>query len=236
MPSRRPGRRYSDCVPSTGRSCSLPTVPGSGTPPPPASPTASTSSTSRPWTGHSLHVSYRQLSDSPRNSGPVSDQLPIRQAWSWCSVPEGHVVLVADPCLQGTQPKLPGGTVKSTDATPEDTLHREAAEEAQLTLTAPVRQGWMLNETGEVLGHAGPNARLRLAARVASIGPTAVDPAIGRPFRPPARRARPGAALLGWDPPGAEAGPTRRGHSTRAGGCPALPPPPSRRSLRRGCH
>lgn len=97
----------------------------------------------------------------------------------------------------------PGGTVESTDATPENTLHREAAEEAQLTLTDPVRLGWVLDETGEVYGGVGPNARLRLATRVTAIGPTAVDPATGHPFARLLATPAQAAALLGWGPPGA---------------------------------
>ncbi|MGW5590305.1 hypothetical protein [Streptomyces sp. NPDC003857] len=72
--------------------------------------------------------------------------------------------------------------MESTDATPEDTLHREAAEEAQFTLTDPARLGWVLDETGEVYGGVGPNARLHLAARVTATGPAAVGPAPGHPL------------------------------------------------------
>ncbi|WP_159052066.1 NUDIX domain-containing protein, partial [Streptomyces niveiscabiei] len=103
----------------------------------------------------------------------------------------------------GALPMLPGGTVESTDATPEDTLHREAAEEAQLTLADPVRLGWVLDETGEVYGGVGPNARLRLAARVTSVGPATLDPATGRPFARLLTTPAQAAALLGWGPPGA---------------------------------
>lgn len=91
----------------------------------------------------------------------------------------------------------------TTDATPEDTLHGEAAEEAQLTLTDPVRLGRVLDKPGEVHGGMGPNARLRLAARVTAIGPAAVDPATGRPFARLLATPAQTAALLGWGPPGA---------------------------------
>lgn len=152
---------------------------------------------------HDVHVRYRPLWDSPLHHGRVPDRLPVRQAWAWCFVPDGRVVLVADPGPRGALPMLPGGTVENTDATPEDTLHREAAEEAQLTLTDPVRLGWVLDETGEVYGGVGPNARLRLAARVTAIGPAAVDPATGRPFVRLLATPAQAAALLGWGPPGA---------------------------------
>ncbi|MEU4486615.1 NUDIX hydrolase [Streptomyces purpurascens] len=152
---------------------------------------------------HDVHVRYRPHWDSPLNHGPVPDQLPVQQAWAWCFVPDGRVVVVADPRPQGTLPMLPGGTVEQTDTTPEDTLHREAAEEAQLTLTDPVRLGWVLDETGEVYGGVGPNARLRLAARVTDIGPAAIDPATGHPFARLLTTPTQAAALLGWGPPGA---------------------------------
>ncbi|MFM9607246.1 NUDIX hydrolase [Streptomyces niveiscabiei] len=152
---------------------------------------------------HDVHVRYRPSWDSPLDHGPVPEGLPVRQAWAWCFAPDGRVVVVADPGPHGALPMLPGGTVESTDATPEDTLHREAAEEAQLTLADPVRLGWVLDETGEVYGGVGPNARLRLAARVTSVGPAALDPATGRPFARLLTTPAQAAALLGWGPPGA---------------------------------
>lgn len=36
--------------------------------------------------------------------------------------------------------------MEATDSTPEYTLHREAAEEAQLTVAGPVRLGLVLDE------------------------------------------------------------------------------------------
>lgn len=60
-----------------------------------------------------------------------------------------------------------------------------------------------MDETGEVYGGVGPNARLRLAARVTATGPAAVDPATGRPFARMLAALAQAAALLGWGPPGA---------------------------------
>ncbi|MEV8363484.1 NUDIX hydrolase [Streptomyces niveus] len=152
---------------------------------------------------HDVHVRHRPMWDSPLRRTPVPDQLPVRQTWAWCFIPDGRVVLVADPGPSGALPMLPGGTVENTDTSPEETLHREAAEEAQLTLTDSVLVGWVLDETGEVYGGAGPNARLRLAARVTDIGPTAIDPATGRLFVRLLATPAQTAALLGWGPPGA---------------------------------
>ncbi|WP_435240117.1 NUDIX hydrolase [Streptomyces sp. YPW6] len=152
---------------------------------------------------HNVHVRYRPLWDSPLNRDPVPDRLPVRQAWSWCFMPDGRVVLVADPGPRGALPMLPGGTVESSDARPEQALRREAAEEAQLALTDPVRLGWVLDETGEVCGGVGRNARLSLAARVTAIGPAAVAPATGHCFVRLLAAPAQAAALLGWGPPGA---------------------------------
>ncbi|MFJ4513871.1 NUDIX domain-containing protein [Streptomyces sp. NPDC088816] len=152
---------------------------------------------------HDVHVRYRPLWDSPLHYGPVPERLPVQQVWAWCFIPDGRVVVVADPGPRGALPMLSGGTVESTDATPEDTLHREAAEEAQLTLTDPVRLGWVLDKTGEVYGGVGPNARLRLAAQVTAIGPAAIDPATGHPFARLLATPAQTAALLGWGPSGA---------------------------------
>ncbi|MEU4657811.1 NUDIX hydrolase [Streptomyces sp. NPDC023723] len=150
-----------------------------------------------------IHVRYRPSWNSPLNRGPIPGRLPVRQAWAWCFVPDGRVVVVADPGPRGSLPMLPGGALEATDATPEATLHRGAAEEAQLTLADPVRLGWVLDKTGEVYGGKGPNVRLGLAARVTGIGPAAVDPATGRPFARLLAAPAQAAALLGWGPQGA---------------------------------
>ncbi|MFI7382804.1 NUDIX domain-containing protein [Streptomyces sp. NPDC049813] len=150
-----------------------------------------------------VHVRHRPLWDRPLRPGTVPDGLHVRQAWGWCFLPDGRVVLGADPGPRGALPMLPGGTTEHTDPTPEDTLHREAAEEAQLTLVDPVRLGWVLDETGAVYGGTGPNARLRLAARVTAVGPAAADPATDRTVARLLTTPAQAAALLGWGPAGA---------------------------------
>ncbi|WP_245766827.1 NUDIX hydrolase [Streptomyces colonosanans] len=159
---------------------------------------------------HDVHVRYRPRWDSPLHRKPVPDQLPVQQAWAWCFVPDGRVVLVADPGPRGALPMLPGGTVEKTDTTPEDTLLREAAKEAQLTLPDPVRLGWVLDETGEVYGGVGPNARLRLAARVTAIGPATIDPATGHRLARLLATPHPGSRPPGMGPARRAASPTRR--------------------------
>lgn len=55
---------------------------------------------------------------------------------------------VMTPMSPTALPTLPGGTVEGTDTGPEDTLHQEAADEVQLTLTEPV-----------LLAHPHPGSR-----------------------------------------------------------------------------
>ncbi|MFF1443366.1 hypothetical protein [Streptomyces sp. NPDC058295] len=92
-----------------------------------------------PLDRHYVHVRYRPLWDSPLNRGLSPSGSPSSKRGGGASSPTAGVVLVADPGLRGALPMLPGGTVENTDPTPEDTLHHEAAEEAQLTQTGMVR-------------------------------------------------------------------------------------------------
>lgn len=93
---------------------------------------------------------------------------------------------------------LPGGTVELKDESPEATLVREAAEEAQLSLGNVERLGWVYDATGEVYGGIGECARLRLAARITAIGPSTTDTATGRRFARLLTTPQQAAALLGW--------------------------------------
>ncbi|MFJ7231933.1 NUDIX domain-containing protein [Streptomyces tendae] len=61
---------------------------------------------------HDVHVRSRPLWDSPLRPGHV----PVRQAWAWCFIPDGRVVVVAAPGPRGALPMLPGGTVEATEA------------------------------------------------------------------------------------------------------------------------
>lgn len=82
----------------------------------------------------------------------------------------------------------------------------------------------MLDETGEVYGGAGPNARLRLAARVTAIGPAAIDPATGHPFARLLATPAQAAALLGWGPPGARQARLAAETAQERWGLPTAPP------------
>ncbi|WP_326812381.1 NUDIX hydrolase [Streptomyces scopuliridis] len=132
----------------------------------------------------------------PWHAEPVPANLPVVQSWGWLFMPDGRVVLVIDP--NNRLAALPGGTVEPADASPEDTLRREAVEEAQLTIGEPARLGWVSDATGDAYGGIGPCARLRLAAPVTAVGPAAVDPATGRMFARLLATPDQAAGLLGW--------------------------------------
>ncbi|MFE7359161.1 NUDIX domain-containing protein [Streptomyces sp. NPDC057543] len=147
---------------------------------------------------HQVHTRPRDGRRWPWHPDRVPDQLPVPQAWGWLFAPDGRVVLVID----SAEPlaTLPGGTVELTDASPEAALAREAAEEAQLTLAQgkAERLGWVYDATGDVYGGIGECARLRLAAPITSVGPSAIDPASGRQFARLLAAPEQAAALLGW--------------------------------------
>ncbi|MFD7919653.1 NUDIX domain-containing protein [Streptomyces sp. NPDC059740] len=146
---------------------------------------------------HEVYVRPRAGRTWPWHPEPVPDALQVKQAWGWLFVPDGRVVLVVDP--GNRLPALPGGTVESTDASPEEALKRESFEEAQVTTGDDiVRLGWVYDATGEVYGGIGPCARLRLAAPVTTVGPGGVDPATGRTFARLLATPDQAAALLGW--------------------------------------
>ncbi|RNG37375.1 NUDIX hydrolase [Streptomyces botrytidirepellens] len=149
-----------------------------------------------PLDRHQLHTRPRSGRHCPWHPGRVPDGYPIPQAWGWLFVPDGRVVLVVDPAK--ALATLPGGTVEPTDASPEAALVREAEEEAQLTLGEVERLGWVYDAVGAVYGGIGECARLRLAAPVTAIGPSAIDPATGRRFARLLATPEQAAALLGW--------------------------------------
>ncbi|MFG2227768.1 NUDIX domain-containing protein [Streptomyces sp. NPDC048644] len=149
-----------------------------------------------PLDRHQVLPRLRPGHSRPWHTTPAPDGMQIAQAWGWLFAPDGRVVVVVDP--QKRWPMLPGGTVEPTDLSPEDTLRREATEEAQVTIGGDItRLGWVHDATGEVYGGIGECARLRLAAPLTTVGPAAVDPATGRQF---ARLLAPQqtAGLIGW--------------------------------------
>ncbi|SDD14321.1 hypothetical protein SAMN05216505_105272 [Streptomyces prasinopilosus] len=119
---------------------------------------------------------------------------------------------------------LPGGTVESTNTQSGDTLHREAAEEAQLAPANPVRMGWVPDETGEVYGgrptpgSAWPPGSPSSGRRPSIPQPATPSPACSLP--------RPGSRPAGLEPARRPASPARGGDGARAVG-------PAHRSPRR---
>ncbi|WP_225842128.1 NUDIX hydrolase [Streptomyces albus] len=149
-----------------------------------------------PLDRHQVHTRPRAGREWPWHPGSVPDGMTIPQAWGWLFTPDGRVVLVIDPAERLAM--LPGGTVELKDESPEATLVREAAEEAQLSLGNVERLGWVYDATGEVYGGIGECARLRLAARITAIGPSTTDTATGRRFARLLTTPQQAAALLGW--------------------------------------
>ncbi|MFF9481585.1 NUDIX domain-containing protein [Streptomyces sp. NPDC014733] len=148
-----------------------------------------------PLDRHQLLPRLRPGHDWPWHTGAVPAGMPVVQAWGWLFVPDGRVVVVADPGKR--RPMLPGGTVEASDGSPEDTLRREAEEEARLTVGEIARLGWVHDATGAVYGGIGECARLRLAAPVTAVGPASADPATGRHFARLLASPQQAAALLG---------------------------------------
>ncbi|MGP8298128.1 NUDIX hydrolase [Streptomyces inhibens] len=149
-----------------------------------------------PLDRHQVHTRPRAGRQWPWHPSRVPHGFKAPQAWGWLFAPDGRVVLVVDPAEPLTT--LPGGTVEPTDASPEAALVREAGEEAQLTLGEIERLGWVYDATGDVYGGIGQCARLRLAAPITAIGPSAVDPATGRQLVRLLAAPEQAAALLGW--------------------------------------
>ncbi|MFF9496863.1 NUDIX domain-containing protein [Streptomyces flaveolus] len=119
---------------------------------------------------------------------------------------------------------LPGGVVEAGEH-PHVACRRETTEEAQLTLTDPVRLGWVLDETGEVYGGVGPTPGSAWSPGSPPSGrrPSTLPPATPSPACSP---PRPGSRPAGLGPARRAASPARGGDGIRAVG-------PAHRSLRR---
>ncbi|MGY1440089.1 NUDIX hydrolase [Streptomyces reniochalinae] len=177
-----------------------------------------------PLDRHDVHTRPRSGRQWPWHPGQVPDGLRVRQAWGWLFAPDGRVVVVVDPAKRLVM--LPGGTVEPTDASPEDALVREAEEEARLTLGQVQRLGWVYDAAGEAYGGIGECARLRLTAPITAIGPSAVDPAVGRRLVRLLAMPEQAAALLGWEEQGYEQARLAAGIAHARWGIPLAPPSP----------
>jgi 8-oxo-dGTP pyrophosphatase MutT (NUDIX family) len=126
--------------------------------------------------------------------------LPVKQCWGWLFAPDGRVLTLVNP--RDGAVSLPGGSLEPEDrGDPAAALAREAAEEAQAVIAAPRYLGYLYDRVGATNG-GRECARVRMAAALSSVGPTAPDSASGRHYR--RLLVAPGLAveLLGLGPTG----------------------------------
>jgi len=135
-----------------------------------------------------------------RPGEPVPEGLPVKQSWGWLFVPDGRVLTLVNP--KDGVVSLPGGSLEPEDeGDPGAALAREAGEEAQAVIGSPYYLGYLYDRVGSANG-GHECARVRMAAALHAVGPTAPDPASGRHYR--RLLVAPGLAveLLGWGAPG----------------------------------
>ncbi|MGQ0840306.1 NUDIX hydrolase [Actinokineospora sp.] len=121
----------------------------------------------------------------------VPAELTIRQAWVWVFAPDGRVVLYVD---DSGRIGLPGGTLEAFEhRDPTAAAVREVREETQIDIADPVYLGYVLDRRPR-----GPVARVRMAATITAIGPSATDPATGTVHRRLLVPPRLIAELCGW--------------------------------------
>ena len=126
------------------------------------------------------------------HGGAVPDDLRIKQAWVWVFAPDGRVVVYLDT---NGQVGLPGGTLEPFEhRDPVAAAVREVREETQIDVTAPVHLGYVRDDRPG----REPVARVRMAAAIDRIGPSAVDPATGTVHRRLLVPPRLIAELCGW--------------------------------------
>lgn len=131
-----------------------------------------------------------------RPGEPVPDGLPVKQSWGWLFAPDGRVLTLVNP--KDGVVGLPGGSLEPEDAgDPGAALAREAREEAQAVIGLPQYLGYLYDRVGSANG-GNECARVRMAAALHAVGPSAPDPASGRHYR--RLLVAPGLAveLLGW--------------------------------------
>ncbi|MGW4649889.1 hypothetical protein [Kitasatospora sp. NPDC004289] len=135
-----------------------------------------------------------------RPGEPVPQGLPVKQSWGWLFVPDGRVLTLVNP--RDGVVSLPGGSLEPEDeGDPALALAREAGEEAQAVIGTAHYLGYLYDRIGSANG-GHECARVRMAAPLHAVGPTAPDPASGRHYR--RLLVAPGLAveLLGWGGPG----------------------------------
>ncbi|MFE7561600.1 hypothetical protein [Kitasatospora sp. NPDC057500] len=130
----------------------------------------------------------------------VPPGLVVKQSWGWLFAPDGRVLTLVNP--KDGIVSLPGGSLEPEDAgDPGSALAREAGEEAQAMIGTAYYLGYLYDRVGSANG-GNECARVRMAAALRAVGPSAPDPASGRHYR--RLLVAPGLAveLLGWGAPG----------------------------------
>lgn len=130
----------------------------------------------------------------------VPPGLRVKQSWGWLFAPDGRVLTLVNP--RDGIVSLPGGSLEAEDGgDPGAALAREAAEEARAVIGTAYYLGYLYDRVGSANG-GHECARVRMAAPLHAVGPTAPDPASGRHYR--RLLVAPGLAveLLGWGGPG----------------------------------
>ncbi|MGW8378037.1 NUDIX hydrolase [Streptomyces sp. ODS28] len=126
------------------------------------------------------------------HAGEVPEELAIRQAWVWVFAPDGRVVVYLD---ENGGIGLPGGTLEDFEhRAPAAAAVREVHEETSIRISGPLHLGYVLDQRP---GDA-PVARVRLAAAIDAIGPSAPDPATGTVHRRLLVPPQLIAGLCGW--------------------------------------
>ncbi|MEU8544113.1 NUDIX hydrolase [Streptomyces sp. NPDC048717] len=117
---------------------------------------------------------------------------PVRQAWVWAFAPDGRVLVLLDPDTGAAC--LPGGAPEPADRGDlVATVCREAAEEAAARLTGITYIGHLPDPGQGCL-------RVRYAARLDGLGPSAADPATGRTYLRVLATPEQALFLFDWGP------------------------------------
>jgi 8-oxo-dGTP pyrophosphatase MutT (NUDIX family) len=128
----------------------------------------------------------------PWHPDPVPSQLTVTQCWGWIFAPDGRALVLIGADTGSAC--LPGGRPETADqGDPAAVLVREAAEEAQIRIGAPVYLGYLYDDTG-------PGARVRMAARLTHSAPAAQDPATGQTYSRLLATPEQVAELFDWGP------------------------------------
>ncbi len=111
----------------------------------------------------------------PWHTHPVPAELPVTQVWGWLFAEDGRVLILIGQDTGSAC--LPGGTAEPDDSTPEQTLRREAWEEARVRISDPLYLGYLHDNTNN-----SRCARARYAAQITGWKPPGRDEATGQTY------------------------------------------------------